>query len=86
METDYLGYLLQRLREGVRRPQSDHMRRLRDEALEKAEGVIGRRTHMRLVDRGGFEPPTSSVRGRHSTRLNYRPVIAAKPVWVISPC
>src|SRR2546422_9104828 len=25
------------------------------------------------VDWGGFEPPTSSVRGRHSTRLNYQP-------------
>src|SRR5271156_5518622 len=38
----------------------------------------------RKVDRGGFEPPTSSVRGRHSTRLNYRPLLPAEYTQVIN--
>ncbi len=27
-----------------------------------------------MVDRGGFEPPTSAVRGRRSYQLIYRPI------------
>jgi hypothetical protein len=37
---------------------------------------LGCTTH-RMVERSGFEPPTSSVRGRRSPRLSYRPTDGA---------
>ena len=35
------------------------------------------------VDWGGFEPPTSAVRGRHSSKLNYQPLLFNRKVaWI----
>src|SRR5512139_2677831 len=38
----------------------------------------------KMVDRGGFEPPTSAVRGRRSYQLIYRPIFSASKDFSIT--